>query len=196
MTTRNMGSPSTIAVFDPTDGATAPIPLADNDPQRRAYSFFLSGFTPAATPTDILQIQGAANVVTRIRQIVLSGTATSASNIILNLLRRSTAATAGTPTVQTLAKRDTVDAAAVSVLSTFAANPATVGTLVNTVDGGRLNIAPAANGGIDRIIWQYSWLNEKGLTLRGVTDFICLNIGGAAWPAGGLLDIEVIITEE
>jgi hypothetical protein len=180
----------------PLDGSTGDIPVADNDPQRFTYSYFTSGFVPAATPTDILQLQGSATKLVKVRQLIVTGTATAASNILMNLIRRSTAATAGTPTIQTQAKRDTNDPAATSVLTTFAANPAPVGTLVSTVDGARLNIAPAANGGIDRLILVYSWLNDKGIVLRGVNDFLCLNLTGAAWPSGGAIDFQLTVTEE
>lgn len=184
-----------MAFLDPQDGASGLAQVADNDPLRSTYSLFLPGVTPAATPTDILEIRGAAGVVTKIRQIVLSGVATSASNILPYLLRRSTAATGGTPTTQTLARRDLNNDPAATQVRTFAANP-TTGTLVNTVDGGRLNIAPAANGGIDRLLFQYSWLNDEALTLRGTSDFLCLNFNGAAWPGGGAVDISLVLTEE
>jgi len=184
------------AWLDPQDGVGGLAQIADNDPLRATYSLFLGSFGPAATPTDILQIQGSATTIVKVRQIVITGTATAASNILPTLVRRSTAATAGTPTVQTLQKRDTGSNAATAVVSSFAANPAPVGTLVATVDGGRLNIAPAANGGIDRLVFQYSWLNDQALTLRGTSDFLCFNLGGGAWPAGGLLDISIVLTEE
>lgn len=196
MPRRNINTPAVIQVFDPANGADAPVPMADNDPQRPTYRITILSATPAAAPTDVVLLQGAAGVVTRIREIILSGTATAASNIAPTLVRRSTANTGGTSTAQTVAKRDLSDGAAGTTCLLYTANPTGLGTVVNTVEGGRLNLAPAANGSIDRIIWQYSWMNEKGLTLRGASDFIALNFGGAAWPAGGLLDVSISLTEE
>ena len=184
------------AVFDATDGITGDIPLADNDPQRQTYSIFFPAFVPAAAPTDILQIQGSATKIVKIRSIVMTGTATAASIIIPTIVRRSTIATGGSPTITPFAKRDPNNLNPSAVLTTFAAAPTSVGTLIATVDGGRLSVAPAANGGIDRLLLQYTWLNEQGLTLRGVNDFICINLGGAAFPAGGAMDMQIYMTEE
>ena len=188
--------PGSVAIFAAGDGLTGDIPLADNDPQRATYVYFVPSFVPGATPTDILQIQGSASKVVKIRQILFSGIATAASNILPTLVRRSAANTGGTSAVQALAKRDPNDAAATAVLTTWSANPTGLGAAVATLDGGRVNLAPAANGGIDRLLLQYAWLNEKAITLRGTSDFICINLGGAAWPAGGALDIQIVVTEE
>ncbi|CAB5162299.1 hypothetical protein UFOVP152_18 [uncultured Caudovirales phage] len=196
MPRRNLGTPNVVQYFDPANGIDAPVPVSDNDPQRPTYRITILGAAPAANPTDLLVLQGAAGVTTRIREIILSGTATSATNVTPTIVRRSSANTGGTSTAQTVAKRDTADAAAASSCQLYTANPTGLGALVNIVDGGRLNLAPAANGSIDRIFWQYSWMNEKGPTLRGASDFFALNFGGAAWPAGGLLDITISLTEE
>lgn len=184
-----------VAMLDRMDGGPV-IPMADNDPQRYTYVYSVVGFTPAASPSDILQIQGSSTRIVKLRQVIMSGTASAATNILPLLYRRSTAATGGTPTVQTLLKRDPRDPAATSVLSTFAANPSPLGTSVGIVDSGRLNLAPAANGGIDRLIWQYSWLNEEGLALKDANDFLCLNLGGAAIANSPQLDISLVLTEE
>lgn len=177
------------------DGGSTRAQVADNDPLRAAYATFISGFVPAANPTDILEIAGSATRIVRIRSILITGTATAASNIIINTVRRSTNATGGTPSTLTQVKRDNNDDAATSVIRTFAANP-TVGTLIGTADGGRLNIAPAANGSIDRLPFQYSWMNDKAPILRGANDCLCLNLAGAAWPPGGALDINIVLTED
>jgi hypothetical protein len=184
------------AVFDATDGVSGDIPLADNDPQRQTYTFFTGNFVPGVTPTDILQIQGSATKIVKLRSIVLTGTATAASVIVPTLVRRSTANSGGTSAGGTFAKRDNNDLAPTAVLTTWSANPTALGTLVATLDGSRLSIAPASNGGIDRMLFQYTWLNEKAPTLRGLNDFFCLNLGGIAWPAGGALDMQIYMTEE
>ena len=182
------------AMVDLGDGAGTRVPIADNDPTRSTYACFISSFVPAANATDFLQIIGSASRIVRIRSIIITGTATSASNILINTIRRSTPST-GTPTNLSLISRDTGDNAATATVQIFAANPS-LGTLIGAADGGRLNIAPAANGSIDRLVFQYSWLNDKAPVLRGVNDCLCLNLGGAAWPSGGALDVNVVLSED
>jgi hypothetical protein len=181
-------------MVDQGDNLATRVPIADNDPTRSTYSCFIPGFVPVATPTDFLQIIGSATRIVRIRSIVITGSATAASNILLATVRRSTSST-GTTTNIPLISRDTGDNAAAAIVQTFSANPA-LGTLIGVADGGRLNIAPAANGSLDRMALQYSWLNDKAPILRGPADCLCLNLAGAAWPAGGALDINIVLSED
>jgi hypothetical protein len=174
------------------------IPVADNEPSRATYSFFVSAVAPAATPTDLLTITGAAGFRIRVRQFIISGTATAASNVIVNLVRRSAANTGGTATNPTLVSRDALldNNGAQATVALYSANPSGLGTAVGTIDGGRLNLAPAANGSIDRLLIQHGWLNDKATTLNTATDILALNLGGLAWPAGGLLDIACTFSVE
>ena len=182
------------AMVDLGDNLGTRVPVADNDPQRATYACFISGFSPAANTTDFLQIIGSPTRIIRIRSIVFTGAATAASNILISTVRRSTPST-GPPTGVPLISRDTGDNTATATVQTFAANPA-LGTLIGVADGGRLNIAPAANGSLDRLALQYSWLNDKAPILRGANDCLCLNLASAAWPAGGLLDVNIVLSED
>ena len=200
-----MSNPSVISAsgvlfVDLQDGSSARAPISDNDPLRAAYACFVSGLTPAANPTDVVTIQGSASKIIRLRSLTFTGTATAASNIIINTVRRSSANTGGTFTTRFLVPRDQNDDPATAVVSVYTANPASLGNQIGgasaITDGGRLNIAPAANGAIDRMALQYSWYNDKAPILRGVNDFLCVNLGGAAWPSGGLLDVNIVLTED
>lgn len=182
--------------LDMNDGTGTRWQVADNDPLRSTFGLFLPNIAPAATPTDLLTIQGSATTNVRLRQIVVTGTATAASNIILNIVRRSSANTGGTFAAKTLVNRDVGDNPQTCVVNLYTANPAGLGTTVGILDGARLNIAPAANGSIDRMMFQWSWLNDKAPLLKGVSDFIAINLGGAAWPAGGALDIALVLSED
>lgn len=184
------------AMVDLGFGDATRVPISDNDPLRATYALFLPNFVPVANPTDILEIAGSASRIVRIRSIIVTGIATSASNIILNTVRRSSLATGSTPTTQSLISRDTGDASATATVRTFQGSNPVTGTLIGNADGGRLNLAPAANGSIDRLLFQYSWLNDKAPILRGPTDTLCLNLGGAAWPAGGALDVNIVLSED
>lgn len=169
---------------------------ADNEPQRATFGATISAIVPPATPTDLLTIRGAAGEVVRIKSIVIAGTATSATNIIVDMIRRSAANTGGTTVPITGRSHDLADGAANATVAYYTANASGLGTAVGTLHSARLNLAPAANGSIDRIQWQFTWVNDKAIVLRGATDILAINLRGAAWPAGGALDIDLEWTEE
>jgi hypothetical protein len=171
-------------------------PISDNDPLRATFAIFLPALVPAATPTDLITIQGSATKKVRLREIMFTGAATAASNILLNIMKRTAANSGGTFAPQTLVNRDSSDVNPTSVVNLYTANPAGLGASAGLMDGGRLNIAPAANGSIDRLWFQYSWLNDKAPLLNGVNEFFAINLGGAAWPSGGLLDVTLVIGED
>lgn len=168
----------------------------DNEPMRATYGLFLPGVAPAANPTDVLVIAGSATKIIRVKSILLAGTATAAANVIARLIRRSAANTGGTASAPVGVTRDTSNDAGTAALQLYSANPTALGAAVGNVDGGRLNLAPAANGDIDRLLFQYSWQRDQAFVLRGASQFLCLNFNGDAWPAGGVLDISIMWTEE
>lgn len=185
-----------LLVTDVQDTLGTRIPVADNEPMRGTYTAFVSGDVPATSATDILTITGSATKLIRIRSLIISGTATSASNIQLLFYRRTTANTGGTFTNPTLIRRDANDDAPTATLTLYSANPASLGTTLGVADGARLNVAPAANGSIDRVFLQYGWINDKAPVLRGVLDSFCIGLGGVGPPAGCNLDFNLCISEE
>ncbi len=174
----------------------AAVQVSDNDPTRATYSIFIPGVTPAATPTDILTLQGSATKLIRVRQIIITGIATAASNVQMLLNRRNAPNTGGTKTNPALVSHDANDDAATCTLGLYSVNPTGLGTSLGIQDGGRLNLAPAANGGIDRLLLQYGWLNDKAPVLNGLNDFLCIGLGGAAMPAGGSFDFSICVSED
>lgn len=189
-----------LGLHDPNVFSTERAPFieqTDNEPMRATYGLFLPGIVPAATPTDVLQIGGSATKTIRLKSIIVAGTATAASNIIVRLIRRSAANTGGTSTTPAPVSRDTTNDAATAVVRLYSANPTGLGAAVGSIaDGGRLNLAPPANGSIDRLLVQYSWQMDQAFILRDATQFLSLNLNGDAWPAGGVLDISLAWTEE
>lgn len=177
-------------------GEPTGVPVSDTEPMRATYGLFLPNVVPAANPTDLILIKGSANKRVRVKGVTLAGTATSASNIIVNMVKRTADNTAGTRTVQTLVPRDSQDDAPQATVYLYTANASGLGASAGTVDGGRLNLAPAANGSIDRLAITYSWQNDKAVVLNGASEFLALNLGGVAWPAGGALDVFVMLQEE
>lgn len=186
------------ACLSPNNGLLGPIPLADNDPYRAAYGYSVVGYsTIAANPTDVFTIAGNAGKTIRVRQIQISGYATAASSTQLNIIRRSTANTGGTSSNPTPGKRDINDDAATATLTFYSANPSGLGTSAGTIDGGRLGLVASTGASqVDRMNFQYGWLNEKAPVLRGASDILALNFGGVALASGAVLDIAIWWTEE
>jgi hypothetical protein len=133
-------------------------------------------FAPAAAATDAIVIQGSATKTVRIRRIMLSGVATAAG-IKVSFIRRSTGDTGGTSSGVTPTLADTNDPVATAQVSTYTANPATLGTASG---GGVLNfplgVNPITSGSQDRMIMAYGDYGAKSLTLRGVSDFLAINL--------------------
>ncbi len=177
------------------DRTGAFVPISDIEPMRATFGAFSGNFVPAANATDVLQLIGSATKLIRLKAIYISGTATAAANIIVNIIQRSALNTGGTPVAITPGQHDANDDAAAATLQYFTANPTGLGA-GKTIRGGRLNLAPAANGAIDRLLFDWSWHNDKSPLLLTAAQSICVNLGGAAVPAGGSLDISCEWTEE
>lgn len=166
------------------------------------------GFTPVATPTDWLIIQGGTRPA-RIKSIKFTGVATANGTMPVQLIRRSTAGTLGSAVLTaipaalhdigggTLTAGDGVATATVSTVGT--ANYTTLGTQNPT--GGvlcvdRLSLATTATGlPTEQVKWDFAFHEDKSLYLRGVSDFICINGNGAAVPAGAAIDVEIEMEE-
>lgn len=172
---------------------TTGVAAVSTESSKATYSVGILGFTPAATATDFWQIVGSGTKLVRILRISISGFATAAISVDVQLLRRSTASTGGTPTAATIALHDSNDPAATAVVNSFAANP-TLGTIAGVLRTAKLNLG--ATGAAGRIEWDFGTRNSKGIVLRGVAQQLALNWTGAAVPSGTLLTIDVEATEE
>lgn len=169
---------------------------ADNEPERNTYRAFVYGLAPTGAVTDILILGGAAGKVVRLKSITVSGAATAATNIGVYVFKRTTAATGGTPVAVTKTASDLTDPAASATLNSYAGGAPTVGS-GTMLDGCRLNLAPAANGSIDRFMFQYTWQNDKAAVLRAASDAIAVGLNGQIISGvSGVLDIAITWTEE
>jgi hypothetical protein len=164
--------------------------LVSSDGAKATYRYASLGSTPAATPTDLLTLAGSGTKTVRVKTIKVSGLATTAGQIPVSLVRRSAVNTGGTSTNPTAIKHDINDAAATAVLALYTVNPTGLGTAVGNVGAKRLflNVSTAQE---DQAVWDFSTRQDKALVLRGTTDILALNFGGAAVPAGGVLDFEI-----
>lgn len=192
------GQVGSTAITDPVSGVKATVfqgaMMVSADGVKATYRY--SGtLTPAATPTDIIVIPGSSTRTGRIKSIVLGGIATTAGSMLATLIRRSTLNTGGTSAAATGAPHDINDAAATVIPQVYSANPTGLGTAVGNMNRGRLWL-PLATAQPSPLRWDFSTRQDKALIVRGVTDVIAVNLGGAAVPSGGAIDWEVEIEED
>lgn len=163
------------------------------DSRKATYSFAVRAATPAATCTDLLVITGLALSIVKLRRLSISGKITSAADLQIDLLRRTTAAAGGTATQPVIAKHFSGDTASGVVVDLYSANP-TVGTAGQLLKS--KTIALAAPGVPRQVIdLANSGLLEEPITLNGL-ERIAINLAGAVIAAGTVLDIEGIFTQE
>lgn len=171
------------------------IAAADNEPERATYGAGVASFNPAANPTDIVTITGAAGKIVRIKSISLSALSSATGNTRINLIRRSTANTGGTFATVTGFPHDTMDGPPSAVVRTYTVNPAALGTQVGILHTGRL-LFPQTPTQLTPVSWQWTWINEKAIILRGANDMLAISMGGDATPTSGAIDIDLLWTEE
>ena len=198
------GDVGSLAVTDPVSGNKAAVlvqggQLTSTDGGNRGTWGASNSFSLAATPTDVLVIQGSATHTVRVRSIKLSGYASAGGQLVFFVIRRSAANSGGTPSPRTPILFDAGDATNFSptaTINTYTANPASLGTAVGTAAIRRLgfNLNTAAP---DRVSIDFPELLGKAFVLRGVSDFLCLNAAGAALPgATTVLDVSVVADED
>ncbi|MGZ5028998.1 MAG: hypothetical protein ACXWAT_00855 [Methylobacter sp.] len=177
---------------------TVGVQAVSSDGTKATYRYAMPDFTPVATPTDILVIQGSATKTIRIKRIAVYGESTAAGSMGVQLVRRSTAGTLGSAvlTAVTAGKHDTGDGAATAVISTVGtANYTTLGTSAGVMGAALLTFgnAGAVQSGV---VWDYSTRNDKAIILRGATDFLCINMNGDAVPTGGKVYFDIETEED
>ncbi len=176
---------------------TTGVAAVSTESSKTCYSVGYSAFTPAATATDIWQVVGSATKTVRVLRIAISGVATAAIAINLELIRRSTATTGATPTALTVSQHDSNDAAPTALVNALTVN-GTLGSTGGVLRSQRLNLGAVGAAGIvgAPLIWDFSTRNSKGIVLRGVAQQVALSWGGAAIPSGTLLCIDCEFSEE
>ena len=167
------------------------------------YRYVGLAVAPVATPTDFLVIQGSATKTVNVVKVRLSGAATAQGAMPFSLVRRSSAGTPGSAALTAVvpALTDTLnDPAATAVVSTVGtANYTTLGTANGVIESGRLGmpaLATGTAGDAQAVTLKYGIDGDQPLKIRGVSDFICVNFGGAAVPSGGVVDFVVETYED
>jgi hypothetical protein len=165
----------------------------------RTYSYGGLAFAMVATPTDAIVIAGAARSLVRVKRVAISGAATAAGTMPVQLVKRSSAGTLGSAvlTAVTPARHDSEFPAPHCAVSTVGtANYTTVGTAAGVVRAARLCMTALGTGvGVVPVVWDFSTRFDHPVILRGTGELLCVNFNGAAIPAGGVIDYEIELEE-
>lgn len=162
-------------------------------------------FTPAATPTDLLNIIGSNTKTIRVISIKFTTTNTAAGSQQFFLIKRSAANTGGTAVAATMIPQDSNDASATATVQHYTANPTGLGTAVGTISTIRVASPVAVPGsfagivndaGVELLHWQSNTHLDKPVVLRGNTQVLAVNFNGAALVSGQTHAYTVVWTEE
>ena len=180
-----------VVALDPT-GAQ----MSNGEGRKATYSAAVIAYSPYASPQDVAGLVGSSTKRVRVLRFAVSGRATAANQLDVQLVKRSSADTGGTPTALTSVPHDSNDGAATAAAATFAAAP-TAGTLVGAIRAQQINLSAAGAGGAAvPVEFDFGTVNDKAIVLNGASEALYLNLNGAAMPAGTVLNIFVEWSEE
>lgn len=187
------GTAYTAATVNPPAYApTVDVPL---DGQKLTWTFAILGLVPAASATDIFAIGGSATKTLRVLRLVVSALQTTAGSVDVQVIKRS-GGTQAAGTAQTVVLNDTLNGAATGTVQTYTVNPGTVGTSLGAVAAAKLFVPAAATAfAPDKLILDYGVRPAQAQVLRGVAQFLCVNLNGVT-VTGGSFDIFCEVTEE
>lgn len=153
-------------------------------------------FTTAGSPTDVLILNGSSTKVIKVRNITITGTNTNNTNVLIDLVKRSTANTGGTSATVTAVPNDSNSAAASAVVTSYTANP-TLGTTVGTVGNGHTFFPVLGSTNISQIreFVLFSAISEP-IVLRGTAEGLAVNFRGATPGGTTVVAIKIEWTEE
>ena len=169
-----------------------------------AYSVTYSGgilsLAPASSCTDLFTISGGPGKLTRVRKIGISGFSTAVSTSLIQLLKRTTANTAGTSTNPAGTPHDANDPAPVSTLNAYTVNPSALGTVAGSIIRcGILNLAELTAEAVPALslVWNFDENpNCKQPILRSAADVLAINLNAVTPASGAAFDIFVEWSEE
>lgn len=155
-----------------------------------------SSATLGATTTDFCTITGSGTKTIRVTLVTYKAFSTSGGIKTVDLVKRSTANSAGTSTAITAVPLDSSNAAATATPLIYTVNP----TLGNTVGAvGRTILGQPASTAVtplDFKIWDFTTRNAQGIVLRGTGQVLAVNMLGAAIQTGEIGYCEFEWTEE
>lgn len=171
-------------------GTVNAVPL---DSSKSTYSASIVGLVPALLATDIFSITGSSTKVVRISHLEISATQTTAGNINMVLLKRSSANSGGTATNPTKVAHDSANPAATATLNAYTANP-TTGSLVGNLRANKLFVSTVTTMG-QEIPIDFGIRPGQSIVLRGSAEVLAVNLNGVT-VTGGSFDIDIEWTEE
>lgn len=148
-----------------------------------SYSASTGTITTATSATDIAAICGNATNMVLLYGVRASCTETTAGNVALTIVKRSTAEGAGAFSTMTAVAQDTNYVTAFSSVTWYLANP-TVGTFAGNLDNYKLGCMASATASPNDIYISPSDWKMKPIVLRGTGQCVALNLGGVTVTGG------------
>lgn len=184
------------------DLASVNYPQVGLDSTQQTYRVSAS-FTPFATaPLALVTIIGSATKTVRIKRILIGGVATALADTLFRLTRVSVIGTGGTAVAPTVAKNDTLSAAATAVVQHYTTAAQTTGTVVSSLSHWRQFIATVTTPATAYTNPTYQVFPECGvggqsLVLRSTSDMIQIeNFNGGNLGAATVLEYVVEFVED
>jgi len=153
------------------------------DTTTTSYHASTLGLTVAASATDIAVLPGNATNKVILYKIKVSCTQTTAGIVAIQVIKRSTADTAGTSANMTVVPDYSSYAAGISVPKTYTVNP-TTGTLVGNLDSNHFGCGQSTTTSDD----LYLFNPPKPIILNGTAEMVVVNLNGVT-VTGGSFDI-------
>lgn len=166
---------------------------------RSLYSATMQTLTPAATPTDLVILNGSATKTIRLLKLELSGNQTTQSIDTFLLIKRSAANSGGTSTTPTVIPFDSTSAAGTGVFRAYSANPTVLGSSVGNLASARVYIPAVAATATGAVGYTWDFKQSEflgGVVLRGTAEGLAVNFAGLALPGGLTLSITMTWSEE
>ena len=150
--------------------------------QALTYRATVIALTPAAATTDLFVITGSATKQIRVRRLHCDGIATAAGTTLLQIVKRSTADTAGTSTAPTAVALNSTNPAAGATIAAYTANP-TLGTTVGAIATEEFTSGTTSAASFPA---DFDFSNQN-VVLNGATQALAVNANGATFGAGTAL---------
>lgn len=152
-------------------------------PDTTTTSYHASAKFAASSTTDNAVLPGNATNTVLVTKVTLTCTETTAGQINVELLKRSTADSAGTAVNMTIVPDDANYAAGVSVPKSYTGTGPTVGTAVGDLDNAQVGCMASGTATPNDV---YIFKPAKPIVLRGTAQMITVNVGNAALTGGTL----------
>jgi hypothetical protein len=164
---------------------------------RSTYEAGIAAQTPASSATDVWCLVGNGTTTTRVLSISVNGTKTTASSVMFQLVKRTSANSGGASGAATAVSHDSTNSGANSAANSYTSNPSGLGS--GTAFAPRFIFLPApatATANTDAQPWTFGTPSgAQEMVLRGTAQALCINLNGVT-VTGGSLNFNVVWTEE